>query len=281
MGSIPRSPTRPDETNRTAIEAAFASDRLIVLGGIGAITLVSWAYTCSMVRAHQSGMAGQVALPHAHHRTAYDLAFLCLMWTVMMVAMMAPAVAPAVLMFARMNRSRRGPENAHQETALFAAGYFALWTAYSGAASLAQWGLQKAGLVSPSMAFSSTALSGMVLTAAGIYQWTPLKNSCLSHCRTPLSYLMTHWRTGPGGALRMGMEHGWHCVLCCWLLMLLLLVAGAMNLLWMGAITALVLVEKLTPGNRWITPVSGALLTCWGVWMLAQAAGLVPGGAAF
>ncbi len=271
MGSTPASPTSPAESRDTSLEAAFRADRIVVLCGLTAITLLSWAYTIWMVRGPGLGAGAQIAMPHAHNRTPYDFQMLCVMWTVMMVAMMVPAAAPTVLMFARMNRARRGKANPHHETASFVAGYLALWTGYSLAASLLQWGLHSADLISASMSFSSEILSGGVLIGAGIYQWTPLKNACLSHCRTPLSFLMTRWRDGAGGALRMGLEHGTHCVLCCWMLMLLLLVAGLMNLLWMGAITALVLIEKLTPDTAWVTRISGALLSGWGAWILLQA----------
>jgi predicted metal-binding membrane protein len=271
MGSTPPSPTRPAEPQDASLEAAFRADRVVVLSGLAGITLLSWAYTIWMVRGQGLGAASQIALPHAHHRTPLDLPMLCVMWSVMMVAMMAPAAAPTVLMFARMNRAKRVEASLHHETASFVAGYLTLWTGYSLAASLLQWALHSVGLVSANMSFSSEILSGGVLIGAGIYQWTPLKNACLSHCRTPLSFLMTRWREGTAGALRMGLEHGTHCVLCCWMLMLLLLVAGLMNLLWMGAITALVLVEKLTPDIPWITRISGGLLIGWGLWILLHA----------
>ena len=271
MGSTPALPIRPAEPRETSLEAAFRADRLVVLCGLAGIIVLSWAYTIWMVRGQGLGAGPQIALPHAHHRTSFDLLMLCAMWTVMMVAMMAPAAAPTVLMFARMNRAKRVKAKPHRETASFVAGYLALWTAYSLAASLFQWAFHSAGMISANMSFSSEFVSAGVLIGAGIYQWTPLKNACLSHCRTPLSFLMTHWRDGSAGALRMGLEHGTHCVLCCWMLMLLLLVAGVMNLLWMGAITALVLVEKLTPDEPWVTRISGALFIGWGLWILLQA----------
>ena len=109
------------------------------------------------------------------------------------------------------------------------------------------------------------------MTAAGIYQWTPLKKACLANCRTPLGFLMTEWREGARGALVMGLRHGAYCTGCCWALMALLFVGGVMNLLWVAAIAAFVLVEKVVPAGEHLGRVGGVLLVGWGGWMAATA----------
>jgi predicted metal-binding membrane protein len=134
---------------------------------------------------------------------------------------------------------------------------------------MAQWGLQRAALLSPSAASASPLFGGTVLVAAGVFQWTPLKQACLTQCRSPLSFLMTEWREGKWGALVMGVKHGWYCVGCCWALMALLFVAGVMNLLWMAAITAFVLAEKLLPKGELLARVSGVVLIAAGILLLA------------
>ncbi|MBC7844048.1 MAG: DUF2182 domain-containing protein, partial [Gemmatimonadaceae bacterium] len=110
---------------------------------------------------------------------------------------------------------------------------------------------------------------GLLLVAAGLYQWTPLKGRCLSECRSPLGFLTREWREGALGALVMGARHGAFCVGCCWVLMALLFVAGVMNMLWIAALAIYVLIEKVAPAGGWLARVAGLLLVAWGGWMLA------------
>ena len=119
------------------------------------------------------------------------------------------------------------------------------------------------------METTSPILGGIILIAAGIFQFTPLKYSCLSHCRTPLGFFMTEWREGTKGALVMGLRHGAFCVGCCWLIMALLFVAGVMNLFWIAIIAVYVLAEKLLPGGHKVSWGIGALMVAWGLWMFA------------
>ena len=107
-----------------------------------------------------------------------------------------------------------------------------------------------------------------MLVVAGVFQWTPLKNVCLTHCRTPLDFIMRNWREGRRGAFLMGLRHGGYCLACCWALMALLFVYGVMNLLWIAALAAFVLVEKVAPSERWLAHVAGALLVAWGSYVL-------------
>ena len=268
MGFTPPSPTRQAEEVGPALETALRWDRVVVGSGLAGITILSWVYLISLARdVHLANLGRQMLMPHPQHRGSHELATLCAMWTVMMVAMMVPAVTPTVLMFTRLNRSRHHEHTPYGETGGFLGGYLILWTVYSLLAGLAQWALHSTGLISDAMVSTSNVLGGLLLVGAGVYQWTPLKNACLTHCRSPLSFLMTRWKDGTAGALWMGLEHGSYCVACCWLLMLLLFVAGVMNLLWMATITALVLIEKISPVGPWVARMSGALLAGWGTWM--------------
>ena len=142
---------------------------------------------------------------------------------------------------------------------------------FSVAATLLQWSLARAALLSPMMVSASPWLGGAILITAGVYQWTPLKNVCITHCRSPLAFLVQHWRPGFPGALRLGLRHGLYCVGCCWVLMLLLFFGGVMNLLWIAAITAFVLLEKLAPYGVQGGRVSGIALVLAGLWVLAIA----------
>jgi predicted metal-binding membrane protein len=133
------------------------------------------------------------------------------------------------------------------------------------------WGLHTAALLSPMMVSTSPLLGGALLVVAGAFQWSPLKRVCLTHCRTPLGFLMGEWREGTWGALRMGLRHGSYCVGCCWVLMALLFVTGVMNLLWVAAIAAFVLVEKVAPAGPWLSRVTGLLLAGGGAWVVVRA----------
>jgi predicted metal-binding membrane protein len=150
---------------------------------------------------------------------------------------------------------------------VFLAGYLALWTAFSLAATLAQWGLHRLALISPLMVATSPLLGGLVLMAAGVYQCTPLKQACLRHCRTPLHFLLSCWRDGTAGAFLMGLRHGIYCLGCCWLLMMVLFAVGVMNLAWIAALSVLVLVEKLIRRGVWVAKAAGLVLMGWGGWM--------------
>jgi predicted metal-binding membrane protein len=151
----------------------------------------------------------------------------------------------------------------------FTLGYLVAWTAFAVVAATVQWVLHGAALLSPAMTSASPLLGGMLLIAAGVYQWLPLKAACLTHCRSPLDFFAAEWREGEAGALAMGFRHGLHCVGCCWLLMGLLFVAGVMNLLWIAAIAGFVLVEKVLPGGRIVGRVAGAVLVVWGLLTVA------------
>jgi predicted metal-binding membrane protein len=177
------------------------------------------------------------------------------MWAVMMVAMMVPTAAPMTLMYAAVARKAAAQHNPLAPTFVFVAGYIAMWTVFSLAATIAQYALDRTALLSPMMVFRSSLFGAAVLIAAGIYQFTPLKNACLRNCRTPANFLSRYWRTGNLGAFRMGLRLGAYCVGCCWILMGLLFVGGVMNLLWIAAIAIFVLLEKTVPlgdvSGRW------------------------------
>ena len=178
------------------------------------------------------------------------------MWAVMMAAMMLPTAMPMVSVFGTLNRSR----GEAGRTVAFVAGYLALWAAFGAAATVAQWMLQTRGLLSPMIVSMSPVLSAVVLVIAGAFQFTPLKHACLRACRAPLGFLLTDWRAGLWGAARMGVRHGLYCLGCCWALMALLFVGGAINLMWIAALTLLVAMEKLAPKGDLLAKALGALM---------------------
>ncbi len=176
-----------------------------------------------------------------------------------MVAMMLPSAAPTVLLVGALARHRSGyPGAVPGTTALFASGYLLVWCSFSLAATLLQWGLDEAGLLSETMAAGNAIVAAAVLIAAGIYQWTPLKDTCLRHCRSPTEFLVRHWRRGALGAVSIGMRHGIFCLGCCWMLMALLFVGGLMNITWVAAIALVVLLEKTMPWGGRMSRLTGS-----------------------
>jgi predicted metal-binding membrane protein len=230
-------------------------ERAVILAALAGITALSWLYLASM-----AGMVMSAAL-------------MFLMWWVMMTGMMLPSALPMTLTFATVNRRRRELGTPYVPTAVFVAGYILAWGAFSLAATAAQWGLERAALMTPMMRVSSPLLGGLLFVAAGLYQLTPLKHACLRRCRSPLAFVLEHWHEGPAGALRMGAQHGAYCLGCCALLMALLFVGGVMNLLWAAAIAAWVLAEKLLPGGPALARGAGVLAIVAGALMVARALG--------
>jgi len=248
-------------------------DRLVIAAGLGLLAALAWTYIIHMSRAMSGGAmspGAEMAMPMSPAGGAPELLWLIPMWIVMMVAMMIPSAAPTILLFAGVARQRRARGVPTASAAVFTLGYLLVWALYASIAAVAQWQLHRWALLSPAMASVSPLVSGTLLIVAGIYQWLPSKGACLSHCRAPLGFFSHRWREGAGGALLLGMEHGSYCVGCCWALMVLLFVAGVMNLLWVAAIAALVLVEKLVPRGPLAGRVTGLLLIGWGVWIVAR-----------
>ena len=166
---------------------------------------------------------------------------------------------------------RSAPQRMSFEVASFACGYIAVWSAFSVAAALSQWALLEFRLISPMMVASAPALSGALLIAAGLYQFTAQKHACLDKCRSPVAFLVAERRDGARGAFIMGLRHGLYCVGCCWLLMLLLFVLGVMNFTWIAALSAFVLLEKTLPKARAFSIAAGVLFLAWGTLLLTGA----------
>jgi len=200
---------------------------------------------------------------------ATTVLLLFVMWAVMMVAMMVPSATPMILAFLTVNQSRSATNRPLVPVGVFLLGYLAVWTAYSAAATLAEWGLHQATLLSTTMAATSPALNGGLFIAAGAFQLTPLKQACLNSCRSPLSFLMSEWRDGAAGTFAMGLRHGASCLGCCWILMALLFCAGVMNLFWVAVIALLVMAEKVLPKGEVLGYIAGIALVAAGIVRIA------------
>jgi len=260
----------------TVLETVLKRDRVIVIVGLVAVSMIAWFYilagagmaVSAIEMTHMSGMAA-MSMP-AVWTTGYALLMLA-MWWMMMVAMMLPSAAPMILLFATVNRRSREKGGPFVPTAIFAAAYLAAWGGFSVLAVALQWGLEKAALLSPAMASRNAVFGGALLILAGIYQLSPLKHACLRHCRGPIGFVTQHWRTGRWGAFRMGVHHGLYCLGCCWALMALLFFGGVMNLYWIAGLALFVLLEKTIPPGHRLASLTGAGLVASGGAVLASA----------
>ena len=258
----------------TPLEVVLKRDRLVIWGAIFLVSAIAWGYIVYVAQTNADmGMSMSVAAGNVRSWTGVDFALMYVMWAVMMVAMMVPSAAPMILLFATVNRRRREQSRPFVSTEVFLSGYLVIWSLFALGATLGNWGLHQASLLGSMMGESSSGyLGGGLLLTAGVFQFSRLKYVCLTHCRSPLSFLMSDWREGAGGAFKMGLEHGRYCLGCCWVLMALLFVLGVMNLVWIAALAAFVLAEKVAPAGVKVSRVTGVLLIAWGAWAILGAA---------
>lgn len=252
---------------RDGVDAEPAFARLAVRGHLGLVALLfglavaAWWFTVDQMRGMDAGPGSALG----------SLGWFLGIWAVMMAAMMLPSIWPTVALYARMTgeRSPAAP-------LVFVAGYLIIWTA----AGLLAFAVSETGrrLLGSVLTWDGGGrwLAGGILVAAAVYELTPAKAVCLRHCRTPLGFLLGHWRDGLAGALRMGMTHGAWCLGCCWALMASLFALGIMSIVWMAFVTALIAVEKLLPWRRLAVYGVAAFLLVLGV-LIVVAPEAVPG----
>jgi predicted metal-binding membrane protein len=250
------------------IERAARHERAMLVATIAIVTLLCWSWIVAMARDMYGAMTGASAWMMAGRWDGRHLVLLWAMWAVMMAGMMLPSAAPMFLLYASAARKAPDAEVGRLRVYAFAAGYLLIWCAFSVGATVLQRALTARLVLTPMMEIASPRAGGVVLLVAAIYQFTGLKHSCLRACRSPLGFMMSRWRAGAAGALRMGLEHGLLCLGCCWALMLLLFVGGVMNLWVIGALTLFVLIEKLIPLGAVGSRATGALLAVAGLWMM-------------
>lgn len=256
------------DDSRTLVETALRHQRTTLAVLLVVLPLACWAWIVLMARDMYGSMQGSSAWMMTSDWDATHLLLLWAMWAAMMAAMMLPAAAPVLLLYAGSVRGRAGVGHPRFQIYLMAAGYIAAWSIFSaGATALQRWLAQEL-LLTPMMEPAMPGLSAGVLALAGLYQLTPLKRVCLRSCRSPLAFLMAHWHPGLRGAAWMGVLHGTHCLGCCWALMLILFAGGVMNLSVIMALTAWVLVEKTTPVGERGARAAGVLLLGLAAWTL-------------
>jgi predicted metal-binding membrane protein len=255
-------------TRPTAIESALRQPRRTLAIVLLGIPLACWLWILPMARDMYGSMTGLSAWMMTSSWDTTHVVLLWAMWAVMMAGMMIPTATPLVLLYAGAARGQSDDGSPAARIYALAAGYLFVWTAFSVAATALQRLLAIALALTPMMEPATPAVAGALLLVAGVYQLTPLKLACLRSCRSPMSLFNFRWRRGTAGAFRMGVDHGVHCLGCCWALMLLLFAGGVMNLTVILALTLWVGVEKLAPFGERTAGISGAILCVAGAWMM-------------
>jgi predicted metal-binding membrane protein len=252
--------------NETALETALKHDRWLTAGALAIVVLLCWSWIVPMARDMYGTMEGSASWMMAPEWDWTSTLLLFAMWEVMMIGMMLPSAAPTLLLYAMVSRKSANGGSTPLRVYAFACGYLAVWTLFSVAVTPLQRMLSDMMLLSPMMELQNRPLSAAMLIIAGVYQLTRFKRSCLNHCRSPVELIVERFRPGTIGALRMGFEHGFYCLGCCWALMLLLFVGGVMNLWVVAAISLFILAEKLLPLGTLAGRLSGVLLILAGLW---------------
>jgi predicted metal-binding membrane protein len=244
--------------------ALLRRDRYVALAALLSLTALAWIYLLRPAGVMTPADGAMPAMDMGGETapspwTAANLLLTCLMWLVMMVGMMTPSAAPVILIYARLGRQAEAHKQPFGATVWFAGGYFMAWTGFSLTAAVAQLALRGAALLDSHIASSSTLLSGIVFILVGTYQWTKLKERCLTQCQAPLLFIQRQggFKRDARGAFALGVRHGLYCVGCCWPLMLLLFIGGVMNLLWIAGIAILTYLEKNLAQGRLLTRAIG------------------------
>jgi predicted metal-binding membrane protein len=268
-----------------ALQVVLRRDRAVMLAALLLVSALAWGYLLWLAADmdHMGGMdmSGFRTIPTGMGWMApvtapwstIEFAFVFAMWAVMMVGMMTPSAVPMILMYARVGRQAAQQGKPFAASGWLAGGYLLVWIGFALVATCVQWALERSALLTTMMAAASGVFGGIVLIAVGLYQWTPLKNACLRYCQSPLMFISRYggFRPDARGSVVLGIRHGAVCVGCCWALMALLFVGGIMNVLWIAAITILVLAEKVIPAGRAIARIAGAGIFVQGVWVLIEA----------
>jgi predicted metal-binding membrane protein len=241
------------------------ADRTVVLALLGLLAALCWAYL--LFRVGRLAPVGTGTAVHAAPYRAPELALLLALWVAVIAAVMLPAAAPSVLLYARVRRERRERWVYPCALALLLGELF-VWCCCALAAALTGWLLHDAGALDDTMAISHPTVGALMLVAAGVYQWTPAKHACLDNGRDPLAFVLTAWRRGLWGAFRMGVTDARYGTGCCWLLLALVLPAGVLNLPVIGGLIAVILAEKQLPGGHVLACATGLGLVAWGTALL-------------
>jgi predicted metal-binding membrane protein len=278
--TIPNMASSASQPHASAlIERVLQRGGVVVSIALAVVSVLAWTYIGRLAAdMNMSGMdmngarmmsAGlRMVMVSAHDVwTAEDFTLMFVMWAVMMVGMMTPSVTPLVLLYARVAHDAKQQGRPFAAPAWIVTGYLVAWTGFAFLATLIQFLLDRAVLLTPSMALAASHFGGAVLIVAGLYQLTRLKRACLARCHSPLPFLVTQgsFRGEKSKSFALGVRHGLYCIGCCWAIMALLFVGGVMNLIWVAGITIFVLGEKVLPEHWKVPELTGGALLAAGI----------------
>jgi predicted metal-binding membrane protein len=272
LPSGPPAPTHAHEAEhaspwRQVTATPMSRARAGILVGLLVLTVASWAFVLGLGSHGEHGNSPTMGL---------NAGLFLAVWIAMMIATMFPATAPMILMVARISANKRQAGHAVSPLKYFLAGYLLLWTALGVPTYFLAVGAESLAGNVDVVADNAARIGGALIVAGGLYQFSKLKDRCLTACRSPLHFVMAHWRDGRLGALKMGLHHGWHCAGCCWALMLVMFPLGMMNVAALATVTALIYAEKVLPTGNRIRYAAGFALVAFGIAVML-APDLLPG----
>jgi predicted metal-binding membrane protein len=199
-----------------------------------------------------------------------DAGLVFLMWCAMALAMMLPSAAPMIYTYAEIAEAAARKREPIVSPLVIAGGYAAVWIGFAAGATALQWALTRSGLLDPALAVAGPWLAGALFVLAGLYQFSPLKQACLTQCQRPFPFFFKNWQTRPAGVFRLGLMQGVYCLGCCWAMMLLMFAVGAMNVVWMAGLGIVMTIEKMTATLRF-TKLTGVAMIAIGAALIARA----------
>ena len=242
--------------------SAFARPERIAILCVVVLTALGWLYL-ALLTAQMDGALGALCRPIfgvGERLSVGGVALIASMWAAMVLAMMLPSAAPMIMTYAEIADTAARKGERIVSPFVIAGGYSVVWLGFSLLATLAQIALTRVALLDAGMASANLLFSGAIFIAAGLYQFSALKHACLTQCRQPFPFFFAHWETTARGVFRLGLKQGLYCLGCCWAMMLVMFAVGAMNVLWMAALAAVMTVEKIVSGNRLTYGLGAALI---------------------
>ena len=269
----------------------FARPKLIALVCIIALCALGWAVLAIMIGAAPGATLGPggglldflprfvevLCNPSRGHAgmptgswSVVDVALVLAMWSAMSLAMMLPSAAPMIYTYAEIAETAARKREPVVSPLLIAGGYAAVWVGFSLVATALQWALVASGMLDPALAGAGPLFAGALFLTAGAYQFSALKQACLTQCQQPFPFFFKNWQTTARGVFRLGLEQGLYCLGCCWAMMLLMFAVGTMNIVWMAGLGIVMAVEKISTTMRF-TKVTGVAMIVIGVTLVVRA----------
>lgn len=237
-------------------------ERYLILALLSLLTVAAWAFLLWFPLPMQDTMGTGLTM-------GLSAGLFLAIWLIMMVAMMFPSASPMIMMFSRIYEGKRQKGQTFVPTWIFISAYLLIWLGFGIVAYAVALTIQELSRTSPALAENAERVGGILLVLGGLYQLSPLKQACLTKCRTPLGFLMGSWREGYWGSFRMGLEHGLYCLGCCWLLFVILFPLGIMNVAAMAVLALLIYAEKSLPFGTQIAYAAAIVLIAYGILVIA------------